>query len=314
MEPMSSFFYITKIIKHHEICDGYFHPISSQIDLSNYCNLSCMFCTHNKDHLKRDVIDVLLLDKILKKLFLHGCKGIEYTGGGEPLTHPDFEKIIIKTHEKFDVGLVTNGTLIKKYNNELWSKFDWIRVSINSGPKNYLKIHSKNKFNDVMDGLSILDKNCSFFGISYIYSGQDVSDVVELIIELRKYKNLKYIRIEKDVLKPTPDRYTVQDILSSVKSQINPNVSILFQINRDVHISNKCMMYKIKPRIDVYGNFYPCCVAHYKKIHFMGSVLNFDFNKDVSIDTNRCPYCLYGCVNDFCLEISKSNIKNKNFV
>jgi MoaA/NifB/PqqE/SkfB family radical SAM enzyme len=304
---------IMKLVRHPDICNGNLHPISSQIDLSTCCTLACVFCVSAKE-IKKQTMSVALLSKILDKFYGLGCKGIEYTGGGEPLTHPNFVEIIRKTSERFDVGLITNGTLIEKFEKEVWKKFDWIRVSVNAGPSNYKRIHGKDRFANVLEGLSILDSVAPCYGVSYIYSGQEVSDISELAKQLKSLKNLKYLRIAQDVFKPLPDLNTMQGIFDGARSCLNSNVNVTFQMGREMWIPDRCLMYKIKPRIDVSGNLYPCCVSNYKGIHSQGSVLDFDFAKEATVDTRQCPYCIYGAMNNFCCEVEKTDVKNKNFI
>ena len=85
-----------------------------QIHLTEHCNLNCKGCTHfsplaKEKYLGLDELDGMLdniepfLDKWFKRLELLG---------GEPLLHPDIEKIIELTRKHFkttEVRLVTNG-------------------------------------------------------------------------------------------------------------------------------------------------------------------------------------------------------------
>lgn len=83
------------------------------LEIINYCNLDCPFCVQsNKEPQMMDLEDLNNILPMVKKytdyLYLH-LKG-------EPLMHPDFDKIIELTNEYgLTVNITTNGFLLEKY-------------------------------------------------------------------------------------------------------------------------------------------------------------------------------------------------------
>ena len=97
----------------------------AQFELTNKCNLNCVFCDENSNVVYRktgckkwnDNSNELLLEEwtdIIEQLILLGCNKIEFLGG-EPLLQWDkFCKLVIRAHEKgiINIELYTNGILI----------------------------------------------------------------------------------------------------------------------------------------------------------------------------------------------------------
>lgn len=82
------------------------------LEITDACNLNCPFCTYEKgDHfLTLDQIDdyTSQIRAFCDYIYLHIL--------GEPLLHPEFEKILEILDEKsFHLQLVTNGVLLKRY-------------------------------------------------------------------------------------------------------------------------------------------------------------------------------------------------------
>lgn len=87
--------------------------LRTYIEISNICNLQCTFCPEverekkvlTPDQFRQTLIQVL---PYTEQVCLHLM--------GEPLAHPEFKKILeICDEEKATVQLVTNGTLLSKY-------------------------------------------------------------------------------------------------------------------------------------------------------------------------------------------------------
>lgn len=86
------------------------------LEITNACNLNCHFCTNNKGNnfLTLSQIDNYTdqIKQVCDYIYLHIL--------GEPLLHPDFEKILdLLDKKELKLQLVTNGTLLYKYPNLL---------------------------------------------------------------------------------------------------------------------------------------------------------------------------------------------------
>jgi len=136
-------------------------PITVKIDLTNVCNHDCPGCidfdliVNDNNQLKLELFDSLLPN--LKKI---GVKGINYTGGGEPTTHRDFDKIVKKTHEHgLEIGLISNGSRFHKFPmEEILHMFTWIRISLDAyDEETHKRTHGKKaKFKQAVDNIKLI--------------------------------------------------------------------------------------------------------------------------------------------------------------
>ena len=82
------------------------------IEITNVCNLQCDFCPTTKR--KSAFMKVDLFSKILDQIKGH-TEYIYLHVKGEPLLHPELDKLLDISYEKgFKVNITTNGTLIHK--------------------------------------------------------------------------------------------------------------------------------------------------------------------------------------------------------
>jgi|TARA_R110001583_G_scaffold2787_13_gene19562 pyruvate-formate lyase-activating enzyme len=108
-------------------------PVMVHISLINACNLTCSFCCFAN----RDMKDRLSVDKVKQALDSFrkiGVTGVEFTGGGEPTLHPQFEEIAKYAKSLgFSLGVCTNGALIgknRRIKEDIVSLFTWVRLGM----------------------------------------------------------------------------------------------------------------------------------------------------------------------------------------
>lgn len=90
------------------------------IEITNTCNLKCDFCPPTRRKLEFMSMDVF--SKILEQIKGH-TDYIYLHVKGEPLLHPELDKILDLSYEKgFKVNITTNGTLVNRVKNILLSK------------------------------------------------------------------------------------------------------------------------------------------------------------------------------------------------
>jgi MoaA/NifB/PqqE/SkfB family radical SAM enzyme len=108
------------------------HPVLAQIIPVRRCNLSCKYC-NEYDKVSEPVPTEVLLRRI-DRLAALGTTAITFSGG-EPLLHPDLEKVIARVRRRGMIaGLITNGYLltverIRKLNE---SGLDHLQISIDN--------------------------------------------------------------------------------------------------------------------------------------------------------------------------------------
>jgi len=145
-------------------------PILIEIAPTGYCNAKCPWCFF-KEKLSEDYIEREVMIQALTDMGSIGVKAINWTGGGEPILHPNFDEFVLYAKQKgLKQGLFTNG-----YTEIPHQKlFDWIRISLTDKafkpiikPKekfgicvNHIESHTKEQ-------LIQLCKEAKDFGASY---------------------------------------------------------------------------------------------------------------------------------------------------
>ena len=103
-------------------------PISVNLNLTNKCNLDCIFCSCGDRDISAelDFYDIVgFMDKF------DSIKSVILTGGGEPLLYSNLDKLLIFLKERdIRVGLVTNGFFLNDYIIKINECVDWVRISL----------------------------------------------------------------------------------------------------------------------------------------------------------------------------------------
>lgn len=114
-----------------------------EIQLVEHCNLNCKYCTHFSPLAEKEFMSVETIERDFKQLSKLTGGEVErlYLLGGEPLLHPDIEKICILARKYFPIGriaIITNGLLIHQKDVNLWRicKDNKIQVEITEYPVN----------------------------------------------------------------------------------------------------------------------------------------------------------------------------------
>ncbi len=163
----------------------------------NLCNQSCSFCSYRLPDNKnsevfddRSFIPWYALLGVLEDLKDLGVKGIELTGGGEPLIYPAINDLLLHINNMgFALGLVTNGTAYRRVN--CWDELNqlrWVRVSIDAAkPKTYstMRRTTEDHFWKAWEMVDFLRKNDRHFhkdfklGVGFVLSNENINEVYD---------------------------------------------------------------------------------------------------------------------------------------
>lgn len=123
-------------------------PITLDIDLTTLCSNRCPNCTYlDQRKLPARLLPTDLAKKVIKQATDFGIKAITFTGGGEPVLHPDFAEIVAFSRQQgLKAGLITSG---HDYSQQIAERtlpyFSWIRFSLDAGsPDVYAATHGLN--------------------------------------------------------------------------------------------------------------------------------------------------------------------------
>ncbi len=166
-------------------------PFSISIYPSNVCNHRCNFCQGNV-YLKENnqIMKTEIVKKLLYDLKKNGAKSITWSGGGEPLLHKDFYKMLKLSHSLGMVnGLITNFSIIDyKKIGFLVDNLVWLRISFNGGDKEtYCKVHGVDHYETVIKNLKVLCEenkkrgNKLQISFSMVYKKDNINSMINLI-------------------------------------------------------------------------------------------------------------------------------------
>ncbi len=113
------------------------HPIRVDIDITQVCNSSCSFCfsrPYQKKGYRSQFASFNTLRDVIQSLGKNGTKSIRFCGGGDPMLHPDIERILPLTHdENMKLCVISNLDFIDSAKSELiLDCVDHLRWSVNA--------------------------------------------------------------------------------------------------------------------------------------------------------------------------------------
>lgn len=139
--------YVNEISK-RRFTSGYSgHPIRVDIDITQICNANCTFCfsrPYQSAVYQGTTMRADDLREVIRECAGQGVKTIRYCGGGEPLMHPEIEKLLGYPGEfGLKLSLITNGDFLDRtISEQLVNSVDNLHWSVNAATdQTRLKIH-----------------------------------------------------------------------------------------------------------------------------------------------------------------------------
>jgi len=182
-QGLSGKYSIFKVFHHKKKIESFLEeevvtpPIAIRIKPTNKCNHGCFYCVYESsfsgihpDMKREDELSKEKIMEVLEDLRDMGVRAATYSGGGEPLMHPNITQAFQKTLDyKIGLSLITNGLNLSGEKAELLAEADWVRVSIDYCDAEMMrKIRQKDKsaFDQTTKNLhkfaKIKKANCDF--------------------------------------------------------------------------------------------------------------------------------------------------------
>ncbi len=308
-------------------------PKTVEFFISNLCNHSCIDC--HSQVLRRFNPKFLELEKfkeIIDEISKLGVEGIEISGGGEPLLHPNLiEMIGYANFKKIKVGLITNGIDIKKNMiKSLVSGLLFIRFALDAAKrKTYQRIHGKDDYYKLLDNIrNLVDekkrKNSEItIGLKFLISKINYQEISEGVI-LAKKLGVDYIRF-RSIRNSTYELsdleiQKVEGYIEEAKAISDNKLQILDSI-RHIPIESKCYLTPLHPCIDSSGKVYLCpYFQHRIDSHRIGDLYKNSFREiwfneyhQKAFENIKIEDCnIYDCPFGLSLKIvNEAIIKNK---
>ena len=207
------------------------------VEVTNSCNLNCSFCKGTKRTKKFISLDnfKIILDKLegyTKYLYFHVM--------GEPLLHPDINKLIELASERYYVNITTNGYLIDRIKN--CKGIRQLNISLHSYDSKLINIDIyMNKIFDVVD--SLCDK--TYISYRMWVDGVNKLDIIHKLED--KYKvsigEKRHLKLDKNVYFDIEDEFIWPDMNNTYYSEVGT-----------------CMGLRSHIGVLVDGTVVPCCL------------------------------------------------------
>lgn len=308
-------------------------PICCEIDLSDgFCNNKCPHCfftTHKKD--KPVFFDIKRLPSLLAELRKIGVKAVEFSGGGEPTTHPQIKQALnIAVESKLDIELVTNGLLLDKIVDEV-KDLTFVRVSLDAATDStYRLTHGVDSFRKVLANIRLLaNRYKNKIGVAYLIQNsniEDISDVAKLAKELGcRFIQYRPVTSKEKLLKID----YIKKQLDKAKSYSDEKFQVFDAGVKWKHIEgkrffNKCYTHSLVAVIKATGDVPFCILKRNDSNTYLGNVNKQSFsdiffsNKHFDLaKQNDISYCMKPCKHDsynIAYLALSSDLYHKNFI
>lgn len=185
-------------------------PVTVEWDLSNRCVLGCQSCHFAHTHTRGpwsarprllpmaydaggDLADVEMVIRGLSEMAAAGVKGIVWSGGGEPTTHPDLAEIVIQASAcGLQQGMYTLGGLLTAAGAQLLAEScSWVVISLDAADAETYAAEKgvpPARFEAACNGVRrLVSHHKATIGVSFLLHGQnwwEVKRMYALAMEL----------------------------------------------------------------------------------------------------------------------------------
>lgn len=159
-------------------------PITVEFNVTNVCNYRCPWCSETKYRSRHAnaTLPWQVVVRSIKDMAKSGVRSVTIEGGGEPTVHPHFMNIAMADYYDIDLGLITNGSRLDKFPEEMYKRLAYVRVSLDAGDaKTYEAVHGVDAFSDVMSNMSWVAgiNGRGTLGVSYVVSEDTLAGIYE---------------------------------------------------------------------------------------------------------------------------------------
>ena len=297
------------------------------------------------DNPKR-MIEYPKIIEILNDCANMGVRAIQLTGGGEPSVHPRFVDVCDAVLDRgLDLGLVTNGVVMKPGALEALIRAKWVRVSIDAGtPETYTLVRrvGRGMWRQAWRNIESLtqardqhDARELFVGVGFVTTKDNFKEVAQCA-KLAREAGADNFRISA-VFQPDDEEYfepfyeealdymrearELQTDTFKVFDNFGDRVGDLRQHSPDYHY---CGYQEFNTYIGGDLNVYRCCVLAYNERGVIGSLKEQTFQqlweseqkqKDfATFNATKCERCQFNNKNRTILYALDPDPQHVNFV
>jgi MoaA/NifB/PqqE/SkfB family radical SAM enzyme len=333
-------------IVHHDLHRRF--PVHIEVDPTAFCNHDCVRCSYTQEidgprketiyqqgHVLNDARFIELLDEFTEI----GMRAITFSGGGEPLTHPNINGMLKSVIDhKLEFGVITN--LSVAVDMDLLGKATWVRVSLDAATKQtHTFLHRprglRQDFDRVTSNICALRKanDQLDIGLNFIIQPENYLEIFDAAA-LGKELGASYIRFVP-AISTTPLDYSkiwgeISQQQEKALSLCTNNFTVQIQKERFSALANSkknyssCHKQRIHPLLGADGIIYPCCQLKYYPQHNLGSIYEGSFREVwegtrraewlKALDVSQCPTCWFDKTNELIEYMLMDSPPHVNFV
>lgn len=302
-------------------------PVSVEVHPTLSCNANCSFCFYSSEFGAGKYLLNERLQSLADELVQLGVKSVTISGGGEPLIHPGLPEFIFRlTRGGLEVGLITNGQLIRRKHLPALAQCSWIKFSMHaSSPAGYARAFNvpPEQFSYTCDSFLRLKRRTlrTVLSVGYVVGSHnaDPREICEFVtfgllllgadyILFRAYDGLEFELTEQQLEALSAVENVVNRIAGQAGRFTNYSAFLRDARKERRHTEGKCEVIDrgLLAFIDATGAVYPCLPRgqRFGKEAFrignineqsMLSIWNDREHLNVlhSINMSSCPWCKY---------------------
>lgn len=172
------------------LASGACGPVTFELDIINRCNQKCPACFGFYKGLDSSVMPLTRIKDVISQIASIGGRAVTFTGGGEPLLHPDILEAV-KSAKKagLDVAVISNGLgFTPDAADVILSNCVWTRISLDAAtPETFKKTHGAGEaaFKTVLGNIAMLverkkrAKSACTVGVGFLTCEASRGDIYE---------------------------------------------------------------------------------------------------------------------------------------
>lgn len=289
--PERIFTYYKEALELHQgkICQT---PRMAIIYVTYACNFTCEGCLCRNFNNAKAFMTFEQFKDVASQLKKQGVESIELCGGGEPLLHPDIEKMICYVTDtlQMKIGIMSNGSMLNdSLSRIIATKANYFRTSF-----------YEYKYHEVLEKVRRLieiKKEVSgrlIIGAKFLVTDDNQDLVLSQLKEIVQIPGIDQISVK------ARRGYGEDNNYSSLEEEIGRiNDERIHATLKKTYLKESCWMAPIHTLIDPYGDVYICCYYMDREAeHCIGNVFKKPFSeiwgspehieKMRGIDTEKC--------------------------
>ena len=275
-----------KLERFLERCESQRQPVTAEVFISDRCNLQCQYCRYG--HASGKVMEYRDFVMYAARLVQLGVKGIILTGGGEPTTCPDFQRICWWLERNgVPFGINTNGIM------PIMCDARFIKVSLDTGNSDrYKEIRGRDKLEQVINNIADMvhwrdnGHSGTRVGVQCVATNKD--DVVSF------YERVKSLDVDYIYIRPLEGvnvkRVSEEDVREWLGQDAmrDKRIVLSFKFGLVNYTAPWCMANWSVITVDVDGNVPYCC---HRPQEIVGNIMDLnimDKKRSYHVDMRKC--------------------------